>query len=167
VIGSNNWIPTGTATTALKGLTGTVFGSSSPFKNATGRDFTLAAGTTAIGAATSVLNGWGPAVYEYYENEVITSEYRVRLTSLDIGAFESTTTGPGINYAGSTAGNPSPTGSPSPTPTPSPSPSPSPTPSPSPSKSSGTVETHASSGSNRIIPTLIYILFSCIVALLI
>jgi len=33
---------------------------------------------------------------EYFQNETVTRQYRIRETSMDIGAFESTTTGPGI-----------------------------------------------------------------------
>jgi MYXO-CTERM domain-containing protein len=92
VNGTHNWLPTGVSAT---GLTGTVFGSSPMFNNAAAEDFTLAPGSTAIGAANG--NASDAPDREYYKNETVTRMYRLRASAQDIGAFESTTTGPGIS----------------------------------------------------------------------
>jgi MYXO-CTERM domain-containing protein len=91
--GTNNWLPTGTP---VGTLTGTVFGAN-PFKNAAGKDFTLAAGP-AIGGANGGVTGAPDK--EYFQNETIARAYRVRASVKDIGAFESTTTGTGIGPYG-------------------------------------------------------------------
>ncbi|HMA94529.1 MAG TPA: hypothetical protein VKP30_17685, partial [Polyangiaceae bacterium] len=92
VNGSNNWLVTGADAT---GLSGTVFGSDPAFKNATQNDFTLAAGSTAIGAALGTIDGLPTA--EYYRDETQKCGYRPRSSTKDVGAFESTTTGAGIS----------------------------------------------------------------------
>lgn len=92
--GSNNWLPTGTPVGAL---TGTVFGTN-PFKNAAMKDFTLAMGSNAIGAANMAV--MGAPDREYFQNETVARMYRARLSVKDIGAFESTTTGQGIGPYG-------------------------------------------------------------------
>jgi MYXO-CTERM domain-containing protein len=94
VSGTNNWLPTGTAPGPL---VASVFGAS-PFKAAASRDFTLAAGATAIGAASQAVSGLPDK--EYFQNETITRAYRLRATAKDVGAFESTTTGAGIGPYG-------------------------------------------------------------------
>ncbi len=85
--GTNNWMPTGSDSGAL---VNTVFGDDDPFLDAAGRDFTLAPGSTAIGAATTDIGS--PPDREYYQNETVTRMYRPRATADDIGAFESTNT---------------------------------------------------------------------------
>jgi hypothetical protein len=98
VTGQNNWIMTGADAT---GLAGSVVGADPKFSSAAQNDFTLAAGSTAIGAAlTSTV---GPPDHEYYKDETVTREYRLRATARDIGAFESTTQGPGIGSGGGAA----------------------------------------------------------------
>jgi hypothetical protein len=90
VAGTSNWLPSGTDPGSL---TATAFGAN-PFKDAAARDFTLAPGSTAIGAANARLSEVPSR--EYFQNESITRMYRTRASSKDIGAFESTTAGPGI-----------------------------------------------------------------------
>jgi hypothetical protein len=98
VTGQNNWLMTGADAT---GLTGSVMGADPKFANAAQNDFTLAAGSTAIGAAlTSIV---GLPDHEYYRVETVTRQYRVRATAKDMGAFESTTQGPGISPTGGAA----------------------------------------------------------------
>ena len=95
VAGQNNWLMTGADTT---GLTGSVMGADPKFTNAAQNDFTLAAGSTAIGAALASIAGLPDR--EYYKDEAVTREYRLRATAKDIGALESTTQGPGIGAGG-------------------------------------------------------------------
>jgi len=90
VAGTRNWMPTGTSPGALSE---TVFGSS-PFADPAARDFTLAPDSTAIGSASQEVSGLPDR--EYYQSETVTRMYRIRETELDIGAFESSTSGPGI-----------------------------------------------------------------------
>jgi MYXO-CTERM domain-containing protein len=84
VSGQNNWFLTGTADAPL---TGSVFGADPMFQAA------YRPGTPLIGAAASVQN---TPITEYYLDDKTTRMYRVRQSVLDIGAFESSTTGPGI-----------------------------------------------------------------------
>jgi MYXO-CTERM domain-containing protein len=102
VTGKNNWLQTGASLTGLTGVTGSVFGSSPGFANAATYDFTLAAGSACIGAANTSVGNLPTA--EYYENETVTRMYRMRATAMDLGAFEHTTTGPGIGPYGSDGG---------------------------------------------------------------
>jgi hypothetical protein len=92
VTGKNNWVQTGASMTALT-LSGTIQGTSPGFNDAANDDFTLASGSACIGAAAAVTP---LAVDEYYENETVTREYRVRATANDLGAFEHDTTGAGM-----------------------------------------------------------------------
>ena len=80
------------------GLTGSVTGADPKFTNAAQNDFTLVAGSTAIGAALTSIAGLPDR--EYYKDETITREYRLRASAKDIGALESTTQGPGIGPGG-------------------------------------------------------------------
>ncbi len=98
VSGTHNWLETGASAT---GLSASVTGSSPGFKNASGDDFTLASGSACIGAADATVMGL--PVDEYYENETVTREYRVRATTNDLGAFEHDTTGAGIGPYGPTS----------------------------------------------------------------
>jgi len=77
----------------LRALSETVFGSN-PFADPAARDFTLAPDSTAIGSASQDVSGLPDR--EYYQNETVIRMYRFRETAFDIGAFESSTTGPGI-----------------------------------------------------------------------
>jgi MYXO-CTERM domain-containing protein len=95
VSGSNNWVVTGAAPTT--GLSGTLFGST-PGLDAHDRPMP---GSPLIGAADT--NAAPAPTTEYYEDEMVTRMYRQRLTAKDIGAFESTTTGPGIGPEGMSA----------------------------------------------------------------
>ncbi|HXU63749.1 MAG TPA: hypothetical protein VN962_18755 [Polyangia bacterium] len=99
VTGTHNWLPTGADAT---GLAATVFGASPGFSNAAQADYTLAAGSTAIGAATPLPAG--APDHEYYRDETVTRMYRPRASAKDIGAFDSTTVGPGVGPAGGAAG---------------------------------------------------------------
>ena len=96
VSGTTNWLQTGADAT---GLSASITGASPGFTDAASLDFELASGSACIGAATSVDD---PPVDEYYENETVTLMYRVRATARDLGAFEHTTTGPGIGPDGPT-----------------------------------------------------------------
>jgi MYXO-CTERM domain-containing protein len=95
VTGTHNWLPTGADAT---GLSATVFGASPGFADPAAGDYTLAAGSTAIGAAMQPASGTPD--HEYYRDETVTRMYRLRTTAKDIGAFESTTTGAGIGPDG-------------------------------------------------------------------
>ncbi len=90
VSGQNNWFMTGTA---VAPLTGSIFGSDPMFASA----YRPSLGSSLIGAAASVQN---TPITEYYLDDKTTRMYRVRNSVKDIGAFESTTTGPGIGPYG-------------------------------------------------------------------
>ncbi|MGO9835953.1 MAG: MYXO-CTERM sorting domain-containing protein [Polyangiaceae bacterium] len=102
VTGKNNWLQTGASLTGLSGVTGSIFGAAAGFTNAATYDFSLAAGSPCIGVADTAVGNL--PVDEYYENETVTRMYRVRASALDLGAFEHTTTGPGIGPYGSDGG---------------------------------------------------------------
>ena len=89
--GANNWLAAGGNPGPLSN---SVFGASPGFKNPAAEDYTLAPGSAALGAAS--LTVVGLPIKEYYLNEVVARQYRLRATARDIGAFESATTGPGI-----------------------------------------------------------------------
>jgi hypothetical protein len=95
IAGTNNWIAT--AANAAK-LSGTVTSAMPGFANAAAKDFTLAAGSACIGAASQSVSGL--PTEEYYRDETVAREYRVRASAHDIGAFESTTMGAGIGPYG-------------------------------------------------------------------
>jgi hypothetical protein len=95
VTGTHNWLPSGADGA---GLTATVFAADPMFKNAAQSDFTLAAGSSAIGAA--VAPAAGAPDREYYRDETTARMYRARAAARDIGAFESTSTGPGVGPYG-------------------------------------------------------------------
>ena len=95
VTGTHNWLPTGADAT---GLTATVFGANPGFTNAAQNDFTLASGSSAVGAAMALPTG--APDHEYFRDETVTRMYRARATAHDIGAFESTTTGVGVGPNG-------------------------------------------------------------------
>jgi MYXO-CTERM domain-containing protein len=95
ITGKNNWLATGVNPGAL---TASVFSAMPGFMNAAGKDFTLAVGSAAIGKAAAL--SMGLPLHEYFQNETVKRQYRVRATAKDIGAFESTTTGPGIGPYG-------------------------------------------------------------------
>jgi MYXO-CTERM domain-containing protein len=99
VSGSNNWLVTGATAT---GLTGSVFGSDPGFKNAAQSDYTLVAGSPAVGAALDSVSGL--PVSEYYRDETVKCSYRQRLSAKDIGAFESSTQGSAIGPHATGAG---------------------------------------------------------------
>jgi MYXO-CTERM domain-containing protein len=101
VTGTHNWLPTGADAT---GLSATVFGASPGFTNAAAEDYTLAAGSTAIGAAMPPTTG--APDHEYYRDETITRMYRPRASAKDIGAFESTTSGAGVGPDGGVSAGP-------------------------------------------------------------
>jgi len=86
--GANNWLQTGTPPQAL---TGSIFGSAPGFQTALA--YRLDTGSACIGAAAAAQN---EPDTEYYLDDKTTREYRVRASVKDVGAFESTTTGPGI-----------------------------------------------------------------------
>jgi len=104
--GTHNWLPTGASATDLAA---TVFGADPKFAGAAQNDFTLAAGSPAIGAALAPATG--APTQEYFRDETTTRMYRPRASAKDIGAFESTTSGAGVGPGGSPpatdAGSPS------------------------------------------------------------
>jgi len=105
--GTNNWMPTGSNPLALSN---TVFGTN-PFKDAPARDFTLAPGSTAIGAAST--STASQPTLEYYRDESVSRMYRPRASANDIGAFESTTNSSPVGPYGGTqtdGGTPGPDG---------------------------------------------------------
>jgi hypothetical protein len=108
VAGRNNWLATGVDPGPLAG---TVHSASPGFANPGAKDFTLAAGSAAIGAAGPSASGLPDR--EYYRDETERAMYRSRASALDIGAFEHTTSGPGIGAYGAPLPGPAPT---SPTP---------------------------------------------------
>jgi hypothetical protein len=91
VTGANNWLATGVSPGSL---TNSVFSALPGFRNAAGKDFTLATNSAAIGGSDESAIGLPSG--EYYRDETVAREYRVRATAKDIGAFESTTGGAGI-----------------------------------------------------------------------
>jgi MYXO-CTERM domain-containing protein len=99
VSGKSNWIQSGAA---APGLSGSVSGASPGFNGAASDDFTLAAGSACIGAADTSVPGL--PTKEYYKDEMVTDEYRVRSAANDIGAFEHDTAGPGVGPYTSGAG---------------------------------------------------------------
>lgn len=94
VTGTNNFLPTG----GIPGsLNATVYGGN-PFVNPAARDFTLSPGSAPINAASATIAGLPDK--EYFQNETVTRMYRMRTSTRDIGAFESTTSGAGIGPYG-------------------------------------------------------------------
>jgi MYXO-CTERM domain-containing protein len=108
VTGTHNWLSTGTAAT---GLTGTVVGVDPMFRDPANEDFTLASGSTAIGAAAETIGATLIPGQEYYRNETVARMTRARAAAHDIGAFESTTVGAGTGPYGAGGGGGSPGGS--------------------------------------------------------
>jgi hypothetical protein len=94
VTGARNGLPAGVPAGALAD---SVVLASPGFASPAAGDYTLAPGSGAIGAA-------GPAPdlpdREYFRDEVVTRRWRPRATVRDLGAFESTTTGPGLGSDG-------------------------------------------------------------------
>ncbi len=103
VRGNHNWLQTGAA---AAGLSGSIFGAAPGFGSAAMDDFTLTTGSACIGAADTSVGGLPTA--EYYQNETVTRMSRVRASALDLGAFEHTTTGPGIGPYGADGGTAAP-----------------------------------------------------------
>lgn len=87
VTGTNNWLQPGADET---GLAASVTGADPGFRDAAQDDFTLTAGSAAIGAAAATVGALPDR--EYYRDETLARQYRARLTAKDLGAFESTTT---------------------------------------------------------------------------
>jgi hypothetical protein len=91
VTGANNWIQTN----ATPGpLINSVQSASPGFRNPSAKDYTLAGGSSCIGAANSAV--YGLPGKEYFLNEITNCQWRIRLAARDIGAFESTTTNSSI-----------------------------------------------------------------------
>jgi hypothetical protein len=86
VTGTNNWIVTGAS---AAGLSASSAGADPGFTNAAGKNFTLAAGSGAMGKAATA-----PDLpdSEYYRDEQVARQSRTRASAKDLGAFESTTT---------------------------------------------------------------------------
>ncbi len=95
VTGTGNWLATGVDAGALAG---TVRSASPGFADAGAKDFTLAAGSAAIGVASQSVSGLPDR--EYYRDESQKAMYRPRASARDIGAFEHATSGPGVGPYG-------------------------------------------------------------------
>jgi hypothetical protein len=91
ITGQNNWLASGASPGPLSN---SVFSASPGFKNIASMDFTLLANSAALGGASQSVPGL--PIKEYYRNESIARQYRLRSTVKDIGAFEGTTSGTGI-----------------------------------------------------------------------
>ncbi len=89
VVGASNWMATGGDPGPL---VDTVFGAAPGFKNPAMKDYTLLPTSDAIGKASGIPKL--PPATEYYKDEVLARRYRLRASTRDIGAFESTTTDP-------------------------------------------------------------------------
>ena len=89
--GTNNYLDNG-ATVPGGSITGSIMGTA-PFLNAGAMDYRPTG--AAIGAATANAPVMLPD-REYFQNETVTRQWRPRASVNDVGAFESTTTGPGI-----------------------------------------------------------------------
>jgi hypothetical protein len=87
VNGVNNWQPSNASASPL---TNSVLSTSPNFANPGQEDYHLAGGSVCIGAANTTV--YGLPGKEYYLNEVTNCMWRPRPSTLDIGAFESTTT---------------------------------------------------------------------------
>jgi hypothetical protein len=87
VTGANNWIQTN----ATPGpLTNSIQSASPGFRNMGVKDYTLADSSVCIGVANASV--YGLPGKEYYQNETIKCEWRIRSGARDVGAFESTST---------------------------------------------------------------------------
>jgi hypothetical protein len=95
VDGQNNWVATGIGGTG--NLTGTISGTDPGFVNAAGKDYTLTATSPCLGKAAALA---GVPVKEYYLNEIVKLQYRLRSTAKDIGAFERGNSSPAIGPYG-------------------------------------------------------------------
>ena len=92
--GTNNWVNKGTIGTA--GLTRTVAGTSPRLRKLAAYDLVPVAPSALIGAAADTLRD--RPVREYYRDETLSMRWRCRCAALDIGAFESTTSGPSVRF---------------------------------------------------------------------
>jgi hypothetical protein len=95
ISGTNNWLMTDAEE---NGLADSVFGDDPGFTDADANDFTLAEGSSAIGAAAPPASGAPDR--EYYKDEDVICMQRVRASANDLGAFESTTSGEGTGSEG-------------------------------------------------------------------
>ena len=86
VTGTKNWIVTGAS---APGLSASIVGADPGFTLAAGKSFTLASASAAIGKAATTTD---LPDSEYYRDEQVTRQSRVRTSVKDLGAFESTTT---------------------------------------------------------------------------
>jgi hypothetical protein len=90
--GSHNWLLA--SATSTGSLTGTITGID-PMLDV---DHRPKSGSPLIGKADDAVTPL-PG-FEYFQNETVTRMYRVRKAAMDVGAFESTTTGPGVGPYG-------------------------------------------------------------------
>ncbi len=83
VTGANNWL----MTNATPGpLTGSIQTASPGFSSPAAKNYTLAAGSPCLGAATASV--YGLPGKEYYQNETNKCQWRIRPSARDIGSFE-------------------------------------------------------------------------------
>ena len=100
VTGTNNWIVTGAS---AAGLSASMAGADPGFTNAASKNFTLAAGSGAIGQAAAAAD---LPDSEYYRDEQVARQSRARASAKDLGAFESTTASAPTGPYGSPTTNP-------------------------------------------------------------
>ena len=92
VQGTNNWLQAGVSP---GGLIASIFSLAPGFQNAATFDYTLTAGSSAIGTAAPLTPGLRPT-REYFQNQIVARGFRTRLSARDLGALETTTVGAGI-----------------------------------------------------------------------
>jgi hypothetical protein len=90
--GTNNWLKTGVSPGPL---TNSIFSTSPGFANPTAFDYTLLPGSAAVGQAAALDPGLLPT-REYFQNQTVAREFRVRPAAKDLGAFETATTDAGL-----------------------------------------------------------------------
>jgi len=106
ITGTKNWFATGTSVT---GLTNSLFGADPVFTNLANGNFSLGAGSPGKGVADLTVTS-KPSAETYFQGSAITVQpsaanisnttwkllHRIRSVASDIGAFDSSTTGTGI-----------------------------------------------------------------------
>lgn len=82
--GVNNWLPNN----AIAGpLSASVRSATPGFNNAAAEDYTLGTNSVCVGAAN--VSVFGLPGKEYYQNEVVNRQWRIRPSARDLGAFQS------------------------------------------------------------------------------
>jgi len=89
ITGVNNWMATGVTPGPLAN---SIISAAPGFRDPATQDFTLVANSAAIDKASPIV--YGLPGLEYFKNESQPLMFRVRPSAKDLGAFESTTSGP-------------------------------------------------------------------------